>query len=76
MNGGQEEINLFFKHLAECNSLQPAIDTAFAEGFKEGKRNGVMKEMVKRMQAANFDVEMIEKLTGLTTQEVEALKGQ
>jgi hypothetical protein len=27
MNGGQEEINLFFKHLAECNSLQPAIDT-------------------------------------------------
>ncbi|MDP2903404.1 MAG: hypothetical protein Q8N96_09910 [Methylovulum sp.] len=70
MSGGNSaEIKAFFKHLAEHDTFQLAVDTA----FEEGKKAGRIEAMAERMLKNGFDIATIAELTELTTKEIEAL---
>ena len=47
-------------------------DTAYNEGFREGTKNSII-EIAKKMKKGNFDIATIEKLTGLSKEELKKL---
>ena len=53
--------------------LDTARDEGRAEGLEEGRAQGVA-DVAKKMLAAGMDVQMISSVTGLSVQEIEAIR--
>ncbi|CAA6809556.1 MAG: Unknown protein, partial [uncultured Sulfurovum sp.] len=81
INLPKEEQDKYHKNLKVYRDLINSVDTAHAKGKVEGKREGKIEgkreekvEIAKKSLSENIDVETIALITGLSQEDIEALK--
>lgn len=73
VNLPKAEQDKYHKNLKVYRDLINSLDTAFNEGEKHGKIEGRI-EVAKKSLAQNIDISTISLITGLSEEEIEALK--